>query len=111
MDAGGSGGWAVTVSNRRPPACKAGALPAELTARDCRFYALQRGIRGGRQLQMLGPPTLRIVAGSYWVHIRAADESGNPPRWTLAPVANVRVDADREARVNVADLSCRPRRI
>jgi hypothetical protein len=24
--------WAVTVSNRRPPACKAGALPAELTA-------------------------------------------------------------------------------
>jgi hypothetical protein len=25
--------WAVTVSNRRPPACKAGALPAELTAR------------------------------------------------------------------------------
>src|SRR5579864_7316025 len=25
--------WAVTGSNRRPPACKAGALPAELTAR------------------------------------------------------------------------------
>src|SRR5438105_10365517 len=24
--------WAVTGSNRRPPACKAGALPAELTA-------------------------------------------------------------------------------
>jgi hypothetical protein len=31
--------WAVTGSNRRPPACKAGALPAELTARsptECR---------------------------------------------------------------------------
>jgi hypothetical protein len=27
------GQWAVTGSNRRPPACKAGALPAELTAR------------------------------------------------------------------------------
>jgi hypothetical protein len=26
--------WAVTGSNRRPPACKAGALPAELTARE-----------------------------------------------------------------------------
>src|SRR3954466_1147307 len=26
------GWWAVTGSNRRPPACKAGALPAELTA-------------------------------------------------------------------------------
>jgi hypothetical protein len=25
--------WAVPVSNQRPPACKAGALPAELTAR------------------------------------------------------------------------------
>jgi hypothetical protein len=31
----GRGGekWAVPVSNQRPPACKAGALPAELTAR------------------------------------------------------------------------------
>jgi hypothetical protein len=28
-----AGEWAVTGSNRRPPACKAGALPAELTAR------------------------------------------------------------------------------
>src|SRR5262249_11414843 len=28
----GEEGWAVTDSNRRHPACKAGALPAELTA-------------------------------------------------------------------------------
>src|SRR3954454_9767077 len=28
----GAGWWAVTESNRRHPACKAGALPAELTA-------------------------------------------------------------------------------
>ena len=27
--------WSVTGSNRRPPACKAGALPAELTPRMC----------------------------------------------------------------------------
>jgi hypothetical protein len=27
-----NGAWAVPDSNRRPPACKAGALPAELTA-------------------------------------------------------------------------------
>ena len=28
--------WAVTGSNRRPPRCKRGALPTELTARDSR---------------------------------------------------------------------------
>ena len=27
--------WIVSGSNRRPPACKAGALPAELTTRVC----------------------------------------------------------------------------
>ena len=32
--------WAVTGSNRRPPACKAGALPAELTARALSSVAL-----------------------------------------------------------------------
>jgi len=31
--AAGSGEWAVPGSNQRPPACKAGALPTELTAR------------------------------------------------------------------------------
>ena len=33
--------WAVTGSNRRPPACKAGALPAELTARAPSVYGSQ----------------------------------------------------------------------
>jgi hypothetical protein len=33
--------WAVTGSNRRPPACKAGALPAELTARAVLSVALE----------------------------------------------------------------------
>src|SRR6185437_4822430 len=31
-DPRGTGWWAVTVSNCRPPGCKPGALPAELTA-------------------------------------------------------------------------------
>ena len=39
--------WAVAGSNRRPPACKAGALPAELTARVLWFIACQCGIRAG----------------------------------------------------------------
>ena len=29
--------WRMTGSNRRPPACKAGALPAELIPHMCRF--------------------------------------------------------------------------
>jgi hypothetical protein len=40
--------WAVTGSNRRPPACKAGALPAELTARRGmvqRCVSLSAGLR------------------------------------------------------------------
>lgn len=36
--------WAVQDSNLRPPACKAGALPAELTARAARMVALAAGI-------------------------------------------------------------------
>jgi hypothetical protein len=39
--------WAVTGSNRRPPACKAGALPAELTAPTGR-PSLPAGARHGR---------------------------------------------------------------
>jgi hypothetical protein len=35
--------WAVTDSNRRHPACKADALPTELTARGARFIATRRG--------------------------------------------------------------------
>src|SRR5256885_5244391 len=46
--AAGSGEWAVPGSNQRPPACKAGALPTELTAlgpslpaQPCRFERTQ----------------------------------------------------------------------
>ena len=30
--------WRMTGSNRRPPACKAGALPAELIPQDSNFF-------------------------------------------------------------------------
>ena len=41
--------WAVPGSNQRPPACKAGALPAELTARvlQCRALSGGSGMRKG----------------------------------------------------------------
>jgi hypothetical protein len=45
--------WAVTGSNRRPPACKAGALPAELTAPTTQEYgrelnAVRRAFRSAK---------------------------------------------------------------
>src|SRR5262245_65246930 len=39
--------WAVTDSNRRHPACKAGALPTELTALAPLLY--RRAVRGGKR--------------------------------------------------------------
>ena len=36
--------WSQPVSNRRPPACKAGALPAELWPQERPIYALQGGL-------------------------------------------------------------------
>jgi hypothetical protein len=56
--------WAVTGSNRRLPACKAGALPAELTARGCdgiprwcrRMFARpMTGLRAGQHPAAVGP--------------------------------------------------------
>ncbi len=40
---GGDAWWAVTGSNRRHPACKAGALPTELTARTAETMGFWRG--------------------------------------------------------------------
>jgi hypothetical protein len=40
--------WAVRGSNTRPPACKAGALPAELTARTAQRYERKLNAVGGR---------------------------------------------------------------
>src|SRR5262249_4374853 len=41
--------WAVTASNRRHPACKAGALPTELTALTARL-SLSEGAAQARQI-------------------------------------------------------------
>src|SRR5262249_292673 len=64
--------WAGPGSNRRPPACKAGALPAELTARRSRkaletapfsFPSLLAG-RGGRfGLETVLETRARVLAG------------------------------------------------
>ena len=57
--------WRMTGSNRRPPACKAGALPAELIPRSCRPIQthtdprrLRRHLRGFTRPE---PPQTRMV--------------------------------------------------
>jgi hypothetical protein len=47
--------WAMTGSNRRHPACKAGALPAELIARDGDPYGIRTRVAAvkGRCLRPL----------------------------------------------------------
>ena len=39
-----AGWWSVSGSNRRPPACKAGALPAELTPRSRRMWWVEEDL-------------------------------------------------------------------
>src|SRR4026208_1208577 len=64
--------WAVTDSNRRHPACKAGALPTELTAhqtrpisRDCGpMQALPQWPKKKRQAGALGPRLPYFPGGS-----------------------------------------------
>ena len=55
--------WAVTGSNRRPPACKAGALPAELTAPAGPEY-----IRRRAWLCRARPPRQRIATAAAEDH-------------------------------------------
>src|SRR5439155_22097470 len=50
------GRWSVPGSNRRPPACKAGALPTELTPRA--GHSVERRRAGG-----LAPPARRGETG------------------------------------------------
>src|SRR5947209_3086690 len=54
----GEGWWAVTDSNRRHPACKAGALPAELTAL---AYPYRRRARRGKLLA--AAPSFALAGG------------------------------------------------
>src|SRR6185312_2361105 len=62
-----SGGWwAVTDSNRRHPACKAGALPTELTARRHSLAPLmpvQQAL--GRYTRVAAAPAKRTRAGTH----------------------------------------------
>ena len=51
--------WAVLGSNQRPPACKAGALPAELTARGRRWYSGAWGRRLARSAPVAAHELLR----------------------------------------------------
>src|SRR3954447_17914334 len=53
--------WAVPVSNQRPPACKAGALPAELTAR-ARNPRAARAARLGPLGWQAARPVLYVAA-------------------------------------------------
>jgi hypothetical protein len=55
--------WAVQDSNLRPPACKAGALPAELTARRPRMVAPARGYPRSRRPHRLAA---QVATLSRW---------------------------------------------
>ena len=91
--------WAVTGSNRRPPACKAGALPAELTARRVERsgfvervepkrdracasqYELRKLIRFGseRDSAAMSRP-VRSLTGYIWKALRILFAEEAPPR-------------------------------
>src|SRR5882724_11360601 len=62
------GWWAVTDSNRRHPACKAGALPAELTARRTlvTFPHIANRPAGASMRNSARRPVQRIVCD--WTH-------------------------------------------
>ena len=64
--------WAVPVSNQRPPACKAGALPTELTA-----LGAPSGIRT-RATALKGPRPGPLVDGGGRPRIAAA--AAGPPQ-------------------------------
>jgi hypothetical protein len=64
--------WAVLGSNQRPPACKAGALPAELTARSSQFAI--------RCVVTRGPRARRTSACSAGARRSACSSLGTPSR-------------------------------
>src|SRR6266545_2622414 len=71
-------GWAVTGSNRRPPACKAGALPAELTAR-LRVHTSEaiRNGRGGAAPPAAGAPDARPGLEVFQTEFRSQREEAS----------------------------------
>src|SRR4051794_19787451 len=81
--------WAVQGSNLRPPACKAGALPAELTARtdDAQCTSQDRGLDGRRNALGEVEQVVRVVA---LLHSAQPREVRAVVR--VLPVVQVRVD-------------------
>ena len=59
---GGEDWWSQTGSNRRPPACKAGALPTELQPRGQHGQMAGGQMVGGQMVGQggFGPPTSRL---------------------------------------------------
>jgi hypothetical protein len=78
--------WAVTDSNRRHPACKAGALPAELTARrtPCTFpispIALPAQARGTPAAGPISPSLQRTVRAWISRHVCRCAPGGSGHR-------------------------------
>ena len=60
------GRWSVRGSNPRPPACKAGALPAELTPRG--VIATPAGVVGQERFELSTPRLSSVCSNqlSYW---------------------------------------------
>jgi hypothetical protein len=68
--------WRLTGSNRRPPACKAGALPAELNpqVKHCGLQISDCGIK-----TFINPHSAIAIPHSYWwVWL---DSNQRPPRY------------------------------
>jgi hypothetical protein len=88
--------WSLTGSNRRHPACKAGALPAEL--RPLKPWRLRRGSRGFLSLkrQRRHPPAWLAPSGAAPGRAcGAAHRSSEPraPRWWAWEDSNFRPHA------------------
>jgi hypothetical protein len=60
VQARGAVWWSQTGSNRRPPACKAGALPTELWPRTSRISAGKFGWLASRSSRQLAQPAFAI---------------------------------------------------
>src|SRR5690242_13987990 len=104
--------WSQTGSNRRPPACKAGALPTELWPRSAE--RVQPQLRVGRELrEMVGLgrfelPTSRLSSArsnqlSYKPKTTAPDVGSMA--WRTADVPRNRDDPSRSRRAHGAGSS------
>ena len=106
--------WRRSGSNRRPPACKAGALPAELRPRPVPSRPTRPARPAGMGQGGLEPPTPRLSSVcsnqlSYWPALWPAlglpccgHPSRQPPRPALDRAPPDRAPPDREGRADGA---------